>query len=580
MEASSETGPTGLPIRKTDPAIRDASPTASSQTSSAKEIASPVPEFKPDWRLYTAFLTLSVMTLMVALDATALSVALPIIASKLKGSAIEAFWSGTSFLLASMILQPSYASFSHIFGRKPMVLVSLVFFLIGALVGALAKNFTHLLVGRSIQGVGGGGIMVLSEIIVTDLIPLRFRGNWFAIIAAMWALGTVSGPLVGGAFAQKVSWRWIFWINLPFLGAAFILVPLFLKLNFKPGRLSEQLMRVDWVGSVIFVGSATSFLIPISWGGVMYDWDSWRTLVPLLIGAAGLVAFGFYERFIAVEPLIRLHVFHGRTAIVSYLGSVVHGMILWSLLYYLPLYYEVVKGLSPILSGVALFPQTFTVAPASIVVGIIVTMTGRYRWAIWAGWILTTLGCGLLYLLDVNTTTAAWIFLNLVVGLGTGMLFPSMQFAIQAASSNADLAFAVSMFTFSRSFGQALGVAIGGVIFQNQMRSHLQTYPSLAPHATAYSRDASSLVQIVHNMPIGNPDRRDLVQSYADALKTVWIVMCALAAVAMVASAWTEGLDLNRALETEQGFLREEKGRGGGKEEEEGRIGGEEEGEK
>ncbi|KAI9875141.1 MAG: hypothetical protein M1830_008826 [Pleopsidium flavum] len=553
MGALTETEPTGLPVQKSDSNIRNASPPSSSQAPSIKDIEPPESEFDPDWRFYLAFLTLAIITMMVALDATSLSVALPIIALKLRGSAIEAFWSGTSFLLSSTILQPNFASFSHIFGRKPMVLISLVFFLVGAIIGAVAKNFTHMLVGRTIQGIGGGGIITLTEIIVTDLVPLRLRGKWFGLISATWALGTVSGPIIGGAFAQKASWRWIFWINLPFIGIAFIFVPLFLKLNFKPSRFSEQLKRVDWVGSVIFIGSATSFLIPITWGGVMYSWDSWRTLVPLIVGAAGLVTFVFYEEFVATEPLIRLIIFKNRTAAVNYLGTFIHGMILWSLLYYLPLYYEAVKGLSPIVSGIAIFPETFTVAPASVVVGILITISGRYRWAIWGGWVLTTLGCGILYLLDVNTTTAAWIFLNLVVGLGTGMLFPSMMFAVQASSSNADLAFAVSMFSFFRAFGQTLGVAIGGVIFQNSLSHNLSTYPSLLPHASTYASDASSLVQIIKTMPSG-ADKQDLIQSYADALKTVWIVMCALSAVAMVLSAWTRGLGLDRVLETEQGF--------------------------
>lgn len=129
-----------------------------------------------------------------------------IIAQKLRGTAIEAFWSGTSFLLCSTIFQPNFASFSHIFGRKPMILTGLVFFLVGALVSALAKNFATLLVGRSIQGIGGGGLIALTEIVVTDLVPLRLRGQWFGIISGMWALGSVSGPVIGGAFAQNASW--------------------------------------------------------------------------------------------------------------------------------------------------------------------------------------------------------------------------------------------------------------------------------------------------------------------------------------------------------------------------------------
>ncbi|KAM0799122.1 major facilitator superfamily domain-containing protein [Usnea florida] len=515
----------------------------------------PVPEaeFKPTLRLFLAFGTLAVITLMVALDGTSLSVALPIMARALKGTAIEAFWAGTSFLLCSTIFQPSFAELSHVFGRKPLVMLALGFFLIGAIVAATANGFGPLLVGRSLQGVGGGGLIALTEILVTDLVPLRQRGQWFGVISAMWSLGSVTGPIIGGAFAQSVSWRWIFWINLPFVGAAFILVPLTLILAFKVSSLSEKLKRVDWIGSVLFIGSTTSFLIPITWGGVSYAWDSWRVLAPLIIGIVGLAIFVVFEEYVAKEPLIRLDVFKNRTAAASYFETTLHGMVLWCVLYYMPLYYEAVKGETPILAGISLFPATFTVAPAAVVTGFVITKTGRYRWAIWSGWVLTTFGTGILYLLDVNTTTVQWVFLNLVSGLGMGVLFPSMAFSIQAATNNKDLAFAVALFTFFRAFGQALGVAVGGVIFQNQLEKKLLTYPLLAPMAGVYSSDASGLVQIIKTMQHGLA-RTQLIQSYADSLKYVWIVMCVLAGLALLSSFFIKGFELDRALETEQGF--------------------------
>ncbi|KAL8651755.1 MAG: hypothetical protein Q9226_004560 [Calogaya cf. arnoldii] len=512
--------------------------------------------WKPSPRMYLAFMTLAVITMMVALDGTSLSVALPIISEDLGGTAIEAFWSGTSFLLCSTIFQPSFASFSHIFGRKPMILTALVFFLIGAIVAAVARNFAVLLAGRSLQGIGGGGLIALTEIVVADLVPLRLRGQWFGLISAMWALGSVSGPIIGGAFAQGANWRWIFWINLPFIGIAFVFVPLFLKLAFKPSSFTAQLARVDWFGSVLFIASTTSFLIPITWGGISYPWTSWHTLVPLCLGIAGLITFIAYEDIVATEPLIRLVIFKNRTAAVSYTATVIHGMILWSILYYMPLYYEAVKGFSPIISGVALFPETFTVAPASIVIGILITVTGRYRWAIWSGWVLTVLGTGLLYLLDVDTSTVSWIFINLVGGLGMGMLFPSMAFAIQASQTNEDLAFAIAMFSFFRAFGQAIGVAVGGTVFQNQMKSKLLSYPALASMAEEYSKDASGLVQIIKSMQ-DDVVKRNLQQAYADSLKVVWATMCGLGAVGLILSLGTKGLDMNKPLETEQYFLDE-----------------------
>ena len=340
---------------------------------------------------------------------------------------------------------------------------------------------------------------------------------------------------------------------MPFVGLALVLVPLTLVLAFKVSSLADKLRRVDWIGSVLFIRSTTSFLTPITWGGVSYPWDSWRVLVPLIIGIIGIVVFVAFEEYVATEPLIRLDVFKNRTAAASYFETTLHGMILWCTLYYMPLYYEAVKGETPVLAGISLFPATFTVAPAAMGTGYVITKTGRYRWAIWSGWVLTTLGTGLLYLLDVNTTTVQWVFLNLVSGLGMGILFPSMSFSIQAATTNKDLAFAVALFSFFRAFGQSIGVAIGGVIFQNQLKKKLLTYPLLAPTASAYSSDASGLVQIIKTMQHG-PARTQLIQNYADSLKSVWIVTCALAGVALLSSFVIKGFELDRALETEQGF--------------------------
>ena len=227
---------------------------------------------------------------------------------------------------------------------------------------------------------------------------------------------------------------------------------------------------------------------------------------------------------------------------------------LWSALYYLPLYYEAVKSMNPVMSGVALFPQTFTVAPAAIVVGNVVTITGRYRWAIWSGWCFTCSCTGLMYLLSVDTTTIQWIFLNLVVGLGMGMLFCSMTFAVQASATARNIAFAVTFFSFFRTFGESVGVAIGGVIFQNEIKKGILTYPDLASLAVEYSTDAAHLVQVIKALPVSSTRRIELTQVYADALRVIWAVMCGFSALGLFSSLFTKAYGLDVALETEQGF--------------------------
>ncbi|KAL4930310.1 major facilitator superfamily domain-containing protein [Aspergillus undulatus] len=543
-------------LAERDPEVSSANSGRLSPGSDSKTATPEMDEFVLGRRGILAFFTLCVLALMVALDGTSISVALPIMTQDLKGTAIEAFWSGTSFLLASTVFQPNFASLSSIFGRRPLVLIALTLFFVGTVVCSVAKNFTYMLVGRSIQGIGGGGVIALTEVVVTDLVPLRLRGQYFGILSAMWSIGSVTGPILGGGFAQDVTWRWIFYINFPFIGVGVVAIILFLKLNIIPTSLAEKLRQIDYIGTVLFVGSMSSFLIPLTWGGILYDWDSWRTLVPLLIGAAGLTLFAIYEYRFATDPIIPPKIFQNRTATVSFAGSFLQGLVLWCLLYYQPLYYEAVKGYSPIMAGVALFPATFTVAPSAAVVGILVTKYGHYRWAIWLGWFLGTFGLGLLCYMDVETSIPAWIFINLVPGFGLGFLFPSIGFAIQASATNDTLAIAVAMFSFFRAMGQAVGVAIGGVVFQNRMFHNLLRYESLAARAAEYSADAAGLVEVIKSMPEG-AEKLALRTAYTDSLRIVYAVCCAVCGVALFLSVFTESYDLNRALVTSQGLRSE-----------------------
>jgi hypothetical protein len=217
-----------------------------------------------------------------------------------------------------------------------------------------------------------------------------------------------------------VTWRWIFWVNLPIVGIATILVVFFLKFHFKSASLLSKLRRADWIGIILFVASLTGFLILITWGVVQYPWDSYRTLVPLLISLTSLVLFWLWEEFLAIEPLIRPSAVKNQTAAATYFGIFVQGLVLWYVVYYQPLYFQGVKGYTMVSSGVAAFPQTFSIAPAAVIVGFAVEKVGKYRWAIWLGWFLTSFGIGLMILLDVNTSIPAWIFSTLFAALASG----------------------------------------------------------------------------------------------------------------------------------------------------------------
>jgi MFS family permease len=394
---------------------------APSTTGTVQSDKNTPPPFEPGLRFYLAFSALAALSLVIALDGTSISVALPIIADELNGTAMEAFWSGTSFLLSCTVFQPVYATFSHIFGRKALTLFAVTLFLMGTIISGLSHNMTLMLIGRTVQGAGGSGIIALTNVLITDLVPLRNRGNWVGVLGAVWALGSVSGPIVGGAFAAPSLWRWIFWINVPFIAVSIAMVYFFIRLRTPASPLMQKLKQADWIGAFMFVGSMTSILIPLSWAGVQYDWGNWKVTVPLGSGIIGLVLTGFYESYVPAQPVLRFVVFSNRTTNLAYITTALHGMILWTLLYYQPLYFEGVRGFSPILAGVALFPATFTVAPMAIVTGVAISKTGKFRWAVWGGWGLTTLGCAFLCAIDSETQLTQVVLTDLIIGVGLGM---------------------------------------------------------------------------------------------------------------------------------------------------------------
>ena len=223
-------------------------------------------------------------------------------------------------------MQPFIAALSDIFGRRELLLPSVLLFTIGSILCAVAHNFALLLAGRCVQGIGGGGIITLCQMIFADIVPLRQRPKYFSLVLAAWALGTVLGPLIGGALVERATWRWAFWINLPFCGIGLVSVALFVNLTTEKTSLKAKLLRVDWGGGFLFIASLTSFLIAISWGGVQFSWSSYQTLVPLFVGASGVGVTLVWEEFGAREPFLKRSLFYEVSAIAAYTCALMQGL--------------------------------------------------------------------------------------------------------------------------------------------------------------------------------------------------------------------------------------------------------------
>ncbi|PGH14319.1 hypothetical protein AJ79_03141 [Helicocarpus griseus UAMH5409] len=501
-------------------------------------------------------LALALLMMAVVLNVTSLSSALPTISHDLGITAVQTFWVGTSSLISSTSFQPVFGSLSSIVGRKPMMLIAIASFTGGTVIASRASKATALLVGRSIQGLGAGGITNLSEVILTDLVPLRLRGRYLACLNSVWAIGSTSGPVIGAAFAQEVTWRWIFYINLPLIGVGFCLMIIFTKLQPLGTSLRHKLRDVDCGGILLFTTGITTILIPITWGGIMFPWGSWHTLTPLVVGSATLLIFVAYETFTSARPVIPLTLFRTRTLLVSYVGTATHGLILSCGLYYLPFYFQAVKGYSPILSGVALFPVTCTVLPGAMATGILISRTGRYRGVVWAGWLLVSLGLGLNCLVNLDTPNIVWIVSLVVLGLGVGILFSALNIVVLAAATmHPEQGSAATMFTFFRALGQTLGVAIGGTIFANRVRANLLTQAAVAnvrdDVVGNHQVDLVALVPLINQ--ISDPTMQQQIRKvYVDALRVVWAFCSAIAGVAGFLSLGMQHYELSHRVVTQQ----------------------------
>ncbi|KAL2260299.1 hypothetical protein VTK26DRAFT_5721 [Humicola hyalothermophila] len=494
-------------------------------------------------------LTLGLISLMVALDATILVSVLPTLALDLGGTANDAFWAGTSYLLSCAVCQPFIAALSDIFGRKEMLLVSVLFFTLGTVLCApVAKSFRVFFVGRSIQGIGGGGIITMGQVIFADIVPLRQRPKYFSIVLAAWALGSVLGPLIGGLFVEHVIWAWCFYINFPFCAMGLVLIPIYVKLTTKrTSSIVCKLKRVDWVGGFFFISGMTSFLIGLSWAGVQFEWKSAQAIVPMVVGMASVVVCFFWEYRYAREPFLRPSLFHSTSALATYACALFQGFILFCALYYIPFYFTAVKFRTPTQSGLDIFPVTCFLLPISIIISLITTRLGRYRWAIWSGWVVTAVGCGLLVLLNENTKTAVWAVILAVFGIGHGTLLTSVNVGIQAVSHVEDAGRAAAMYAFMRTLGMSIGVAVGGTVFQNVMGDKLDALG--LPRTVAHNSEA--FVKTMALMNPSDPMRIGAVKAYISGFHGVYWTITGAAIASFFIGLIIKGHSMDKLLETD-----------------------------
>jgi EmrB/QacA subfamily drug resistance transporter len=488
-------------------------------------------------RLRVVFGALLLVVLLAALDQTIVSTALPTIVGEF-GGVEHLSWVVTAYLLGSTVVTPLYGKLGDLYGRKRLLQSAILIFLLGSALCGLSQNMPQLIAFRAIQGIGGGGLMVTAIASVGDIVPPSDRGRYQGMFGGVFGIATIIGPLAGGFIVEHLSWRWIFYVNIPLGAVAFAVVAIVLR-----SPAERRAHTIDYLGTVALAGALTSIVLFTSLGGTTLHWSSPAIILLAIAGAVGLVAFVAIERR-AVEPLLPLSLFRNRVfSVASGIGLIV-GLALFGSVTYMPLYLQIVKGKSPSDSGLLLLPLMAGVLVASIGSGQLISRMGRYRVFPIVGTALMTVALALLSRLEADTSIVVVGTYMLLLGLGLGLVMQVLVLAVQNSVDYANLGVATSGATLFRTVGGSLGVSLFGAIFANQLATNLfERVPPGAsvPQATDPATIAA-LDPVLHTA---------YVEAFAASIRPVFLAAACISLFAFVLTWFLVELPLRRTVEAE-----------------------------
>ena len=477
--------------------------------------------------VWVVFIGLMLVLLMAALDSTIVATALPTIVGDL-GGLDHISWVVTAYLLAQTAVTPLYGKLGDLYGRKVVLQVGLVVFLIGSALCGASQSLTELIVFRALQGLGGGGLIVSTMAAIGDVVTPRERGRYQGLFGAVFGLASVIGPLLGGFLTTNLTWRWIFYVNLPVGVLAFVV----LAATF-PSRTDHLQHKVDYLGAALLAAALSAIVLLATLGGTTYKWGSPVTVVLALAAVVLVVLFALTERRVP-EPVLPLRLFANRVFSVTSAMGLVVGFALFGSVTYLPLFLQVVNGASPTSSGLQILPLIGGLLITSIASGQLISRTGKYKPFPIAGTAIMVVGLSLLSTMDVHTSRVEASAFMFILGLGLGLVMQVLVLAVQNSVGYKDLGVATSGATLFRSIGGAVGTSILGSIFANRLAAELTSFLPRGTSAGVRGAAAHANPAALSNLPA--PIHAAYIHAFTNALNTVFAVAAAVAGFSFLLS--------------------------------------------